>query len=115
MTTTYCHFLKRVFNYHLWLVLLFPLFEFQMRGRWISRRRYNGLLCFSVFSTLLVLRTLFPDKMTENTDIVKIPRHFREVREAEGFEFESGDLVFELAKVLIQIIDMMNVVREALI
>ena len=84
-------------------VWLFPLLKLQMNEKWFSRRRYNSLLCFSVFSTLLVLRTLFPDKITENTDIVKISRHIREIREAEGFEFQSGDLVFELAKVLIQI------------
>ena len=43
------------------------------------------------------MQTLFPDKITENPDIVKT----REVRKAEGFEFEIGDLVFELAKVLL--------------
>ena len=67
-----------------------------MGGKWVCLTN-KGLLCFSVFSTLLILQTLFPDKITENPDIVKT----REVRKAEGFEFESGDLVFELAKVLL--------------
>ena len=63
----------------------------------------NGfMLNLTLFSTLLLLKSLFPEIRTWQ----------REVRRAEGFEAQRGDLVFELAKVLTQIMILINVMKN---
>ena len=53
------------------------------------------MLNLTLFSTLLLFKKLFPEfALTSKT----------EVRRAEGFEAQHGDLVLELAKVFTQII-----------
>ena len=63
----------------------------------------NGfMLNLTLFSTLLLLKKLLPEIRTWQ----------REVRRAEGFEAQLGDLVFELAKVLTQIMILMIVMKN---
>ena len=83
---------------------LSKVLQFQMMFRWSSLTN-AGLLFLSIFSTLLILRTLHPELF----------QIIREVRRAEGFEFHRGDLVLELAKVLMRIMNMMSVMNVMVI
>ena len=83
---------------------LSKVLQFQMMFRWSSLTN-AGLLFLSIFSTLLILRTLHPELF----------QIIREVRRAEGFELHRGDLVLELAKVLMRIMNMMSVMNVMMI
>ena len=83
---------------------LSKVLQFQMMFRWSSLTN-AGLLFLSIFSTLLILRTLHPELF----------QIIREGRRAEGFELHRGDLVLELAKVLMRIMNMMSVMNVMMI
>ena len=74
--------------------------RFQMVQRWACP--INAfMLSLAFFSMLLVLKKLFPEPGLTGLFREIGPTGQREVRQAEGFDAQRGDLVFELAKVLI--------------
>ena len=69
-----------------------------MVQRWACLHAF--MLSLTVFSTLLVWKKLFPESALTGLLPEIPPTGQREVRQAEGFEAQRGDLVLELAKVL---------------
>ena len=73
--------------------------RFQMVLRWAGL--INAImLSLAFFSMLLVFKKLFPEIALAGLLPEIAPTGQREVRQAEGFDAQHGDLVLELAKVL---------------
>ena len=74
--------------------------RFQMVQRWACP--INAfMLSLAFFSMLLILKKLIPEIALTGLLLEIGPTGQKEVRQAEGFDAQRGDLVFELAKVLI--------------
>ena len=82
--------------------------NFQMAQRWACLI-HAFMLSLTVFSTLLVLKKLFSESALTGLLPEIPPNGQREIRQAEGFEAQRGDLVLELAKVLTKKIMMIKV------